>query len=250
MSTTTDPEGHRRSELSTAERQTRDWLLRAENVSKAFGQTQVLTEASLDLYPEEAVAIMGPSGSGKSTLLHAVAGIIAADEGKVILRRPDDGGIDDITTLSDAKRSAFRLHRFGFVFQQGMLIPELTAVENVALPLMLLGTGMAAAVLQANAELHRLGLLGLGDRRIGQLSGGQAQRVAIARALVTDPTIIFADEPTGSLDSRTADEVLDELLASNDGADRALVIVTHDERVAARCDRTVRLLDGRIEATR
>lgn len=194
MSTTTDPEGHRRSELSTAERQTRDWLLRAENVSKAFGHTQALVGASLDLYTGEAVAIMGPSGSGKSTLLHAVAGIIAADEGRVILRRPDDGGIDDIATLSDAKRSAFRLHRFGFVFQQGMLIPELTAVENVALPLMLLGTGMAAAVLQANAELHRLGLRGLGDRRIGQLSGGQAQRVAIARALVTDPCACSTDE--------------------------------------------------------
>ncbi|WP_150461932.1 ABC transporter ATP-binding protein [Nesterenkonia ebinurensis] len=244
MSATTD------SQHSRAGAQTLDWLLRAENLSKAFGQTQALSKACLDLYPGEAVAIMGPSGSGKSTLLHAIAGIISADEGKVILRRPDDEGLDDITTLSEAKRSAFRLHRFGFVFQQGMLIPELTAEENIALPLLLLGSGRTEAVQQANSGLERLGLAGLGERRIGQLSGGQAQRVAIARALVTDPTIIFADEPTGSLDSRTAEEVLDALLATNDGADRALVIVTHDEQVAARCDRTVRMLDGRIEATR
>lgn len=244
MGTATDSE-ERRSGMQAS-----DWLLRAENVSRAFGQTQALDHASLDLYPGEAVAIMGPSGSGKSTLLHAIAGIISADEGKVILRRPDGNGIDDIATLSDAQRSSFRLHRFGFVFQQGMLIPELTAEENVALPLLLLGRNRTDAVQQANTELDRLGLPGLGGRRIGQLSGGQAQRVAIARALVVDPTSIFADEPTGSLDSRTADEVLDALLASNKGAGRALVIVTHDERVAARCDRTIRLLDGRIEGAR
>lgn len=238
------------ADSSRAGAQTLDWLLRAENVSKAFGQTQALVEASLDLYPGEAVAIMGPSGSGKSTLLHAIAGIITADKGKVILRRPDGNGIDDIATLSDAQRSAFRLHRFGFVFQQGMLVPELTAEENIALPLLLLGRSRAQAGQQANTELGRLGLSGLGGRRIGQLSGGQAQRVAIARALVTAPTIIFADEPTGALDSRTADDVLDALLTSNDGAGRALVIVTHDERIAARCDRTVRLFDGQIEAER
>lgn len=244
MNTATD------SESGSAGTEALDWLLRAERVSKTFGQTRALVEASLDLYPGEAVAIMGPSGSGKSTLLHAIAGIISADSGKVILRRPEGTGIDDIATLPDAKRSAFRLHRFGFVFQQGLLIPEFTAEENIALPLMLLGHGRSEAVVQANAELHRLGLLGLGARRIGQLSGGQAQRVAVARALVADPTIIFADEPTGALDSRTAGEVLDTLLSSYNDAGRALVVVTHDEQVAARCDRTVRLLDGRIEGAR
>ncbi|WP_282824495.1 ABC transporter ATP-binding protein [Gulosibacter sediminis] len=229
---------------------TLDWLLRAEHLSKSYAQTQALAEASLDLYPGEAVAIMGPSGSGKSTLLHVIAGIISADSGKVVLRRPDGSGNDDIAALSDAKRSAFRLHRFGFVFQQGMLIPELTAEENVALPLLLLGCNRSDALQRANAELGRLGLSGLGGRRIGQLSGGQGQRIAIARALVTDPSIIFADEPTGALDSRTATDVLDALLATSEGAARALVIVTHDEHVAARCGRIVRLLDGRIEATR
>lgn len=245
MGTAIDPED---TQAGTARTQILDWLLRAESLSKAFGQTQALADASLDLYPGKAVAIMGPSGSGKSTLLHTLAGIISADAGKVILRRPGEGGIDDIATLSDAQRSAFRLHRFGFVFQQGMLIPELTAEENIALPLLLLGRDRTEAMQQANSELKRLGLGGSGSRRIGQLSGGQAQRVAIARALIMNPTIIFADEPTGALDSKTADEVLDALLASHDGADRALVIVTHDEQVAARCDRTVRLLDGRIEA--
>lgn len=242
MVTTTD------AAASDAETASQGWLLRAKGVSKAFGETQALTDANLDLYAGEAVAIMGPSGSGKSTLLHAIAGIITIDAGKVILHRPDDSGIDDLAALPETKRSAFRLHRFGFVFQQGMLIPELTAEENIALPLLLAGRSRSEAMQRANAELARLGIPGLGNRRIGQLSGGQAQRVAIARALVAEPTIIFADEPTGALDSHTADDVLDALLASNAGADRALVIVTHDERVAQRCDRIVRLLDGQIEA--
>lgn len=237
------------AESGSSKAHTRDWLLRAEHVSKSYAQTPALAEASLDLYPGEAVAIMGPSGSGKSTLLHAIAGIISADSGKVLLRRPDGSGNDDVATLSDAQRSALRLHRFGFVFQQGMLIPELTAEENVGLPLLLLGSARAEAWQRANVVLGRLGLAGLGGRRIGQLSGGQGQRVAIARALVTDPTIIFADEPTGALDSHTASDVLDALLATSEGAARALVIVTHNEQVAARCDRTVHLLDGRIEAT-
>ncbi|MBN9612254.1 MAG: ABC transporter ATP-binding protein, partial [Actinobacteria bacterium] len=176
-----------------------------------------------------------------------LASILPADTGTVILRRPDGVGFDDLAALADDARSSFRLRRFGFVFQQGMLLPEPTASENVALPLLLTGVGRAGAGARAEAELQRLGLAGLGDRRIGQLSGGQAQRVAIARALVTGPSLVFADEPTGALDSRTADEVLDALLAAARGADRALLMVTHDEHVALRCDRIVRLRDGRIE---
>jgi len=223
------------------------WLLRAEGAGKSFGATPALIDADLSVAAGESVAIMGPSGSGKSTLLHVLAGILPADTGTVILRRPDGVGFDDLAALADDARSSFRLRRFGFVFQQGMLLPELTASENVALPLLLTGVGRAEAGARAEAELQRLGLAGLGARRIGQLSGGQAQRVAIARALVTGPSLVFADEPTGALDSRTADEVLDALLAAARGADRALLVVTHDEHVASRCDRIVRLRDGRIE---
>ncbi len=224
------------------------WLLQAEGASKSFGQTQALLDADVTVIAGESVAIMGPSGSGKSTLLHVLAGILPADAGTVILNRPDGSGYDDLAALSEDARSSFRLRRFGFVFQQGMLLPELTAAENVALPLLLTGTPRSEAAKRADAELTRLGLAGLDDRRIGQLSGGQAQRVAIARALITGPSLIFADEPTGALDSHTADEVLDALLHAGRGVDRAVLIVTHDAHVASRCDRIIRLRDGRIEA--
>ncbi|GAA2826095.1 putative ABC transport system ATP-binding protein [Leucobacter komagatae] len=224
------------------------WLLRAEHVSKTFGQTRALVDASVTVRPGEAVAIMGPSGSGKSTLLHALAGIEPADSGTVILRRPNESGFDDLAALTDSERSGLRLRRFGFVFQQGMLLPELLAWENVALPLLLAGVPRGAARQRATDELDRFGLAGTDERRIGQLSGGEAHRVAIARALVTRPTLVFADEPTGALDSATASDVLGELLSAGTGSDCALIIVTHDERIAGRCDRTVRLSDGRIEA--
>lgn len=230
----------------------RPWLLRAEHLSKSFGPTHALVDADFTIFPGEAVAIMGPSGSGKSTLLHALAGIEPADSGTVILRRADahgsaDAGFDDLAALGDADRSALRLRRFGFVFQHGLLLPELRAWENVALPLLLAGASRDTARQKAADELARLGLTGLDDRRIGQLSGGEAQRVAIARALATRPAVIFADEPTGELDSVTADGVLDALLESGTTPSQALLIVTHDEGVAARCDRIVRLRDGRVE---
>ena len=223
------------------------WLLRAESASKSFAGTRALIGADVRITPGESVAIMGPSGSGKSTLLHVLAGILPADAGTVILNRSDGSGHDDLAALSEDARSSLRLRRFGFVFQQGMLLPELTAAENVALPLLLAGTARAEASARAEFELTRLGLAGLGERRIGQLSGGQAQRVAIARALVTGPSLIFADEPTGALDSHTADGVLDALLQAGCGPDRALLVVTHDAQVASRCDRIIRLRDGQIE---
>ncbi|SJN12909.1 ABC transporter, ATP-binding protein [Leucobacter sp. 7(1)] len=223
------------------------WLLRAENIAKSFGPTIALARADFAVAPGESVAIMGPSGSGKSTLLLVLSGILTADTGTVILRRPDADGFDDLAGLGDTQRSAFRLHRFGFVFQQGMLIPELTATENVMLPLLLAGIPRRIAEPRADLELQQLGLDELGGRRIGQLSGGQAQRVAVARALVTRPSIVFADEPTGALDSHTAAEVLDTLLRAGKGSQRAVVLVTHSEEIAARCDRIVRVRDGRIE---
>lgn len=221
-------------------------MLRAEQVHKQHGQTVALAGVTVELRAGESLAIMGPSGSGKSTLLQVLAGILAPDAGQVLLAEPSGTGAIDIAALSDDERSALRLRRFGFVFQQGLLLPELTASENVALPLLLAGGRRGDAERRADEALTRLGLDGLGGRRIGQLSGGQAQRVAIARALIHQPQVVFADEPTGALDSRTADEVLAQLLAlaSRDG--HALVVVTHDDDVASRCTRTIRLRDGRL----
>ncbi|MGO4784212.1 ABC transporter ATP-binding protein [Cryobacterium sp. W22_MBD10_FK3] len=218
--------------------------LSARGVGVRYGETVALDGVDLVVRDGESVAVMGPSGSGKSTLLHALAGIISPDEGTVTLRTR--GGVRELGGLSDAARSGVRLREYGFVFQQGMLIPELTAVENVAIPLLLTGTGKSAAMERATLLLGELGLAGLEGRRIGQLSGGQAQRVAIARARATDARVVFADEPTGSLDSRTASEVLNVLLAETTAQGRALVMVTHDEAVASRCSRIIRLKDGRI----
>ena len=160
------------------------------------------------------------------------------------MRRADD--IVDLVLLSDRDRSALRLSEFGFVFQQGFLIPELTAMENVCLPLLLRGTPRADAIRAASAVLDELGVGALGERRIGQLSGGQVQRVAIARAQVSGAGVVFADEPTGALDSKTAQDVLRLLLESTTGRGHALVVVTHDDGVAAQCSRVVRLRDGQI----
>lgn len=223
------------------------WLLHAKHASKSFGQTRALVDAEATIVPGESVAIMGPSGSGKSTFLHVLAGVIPADSGAVVVNRPNGSGYDDLATLTENARSSFRLRRFGFVFQNGMLLPELTALENVALPLLLAGCSRSESTSRAAAELGKLGLAGLEVRRIGQLSGGQAQRVAVARALVTEPSVLFADEPTGALDSHSAEDVLDALLAAGRGPDRALLIVTHDPHVASRCDRVIQLRDGQIE---
>jgi putative ABC transport system ATP-binding protein len=213
-------------------------VLQGVGLTHRFGATTVLRGADLAVHRGEVVAVTGPSGSGKSTLLHCLAGILAPDEGEVWL------GGDRIDRWSDARRTALRGSRLGFVFQFGQLLPELPAVENVALPLMLRGMRRAAAVAQAGAWFPALGLAGLEQRRPGQLSGGQEQRVAIARALVTEPEVVFADEPTGALDSGTGRRLMELLtaLAARTGA--GLVVVTHDADVAARCHRTVVLRDG------
>src|SRR3954447_2305902 len=170
-------------------------LIEAVNVHRAFGKTPALTGASIAVAAGEVVAVMGPSGSGKSTLLHCLAGIYLPDSGEVQF----DGSRLD--TLSDSARTRLRRTAFGFVFQFGQLVPELTVVDNVALPLLLSKGRRPKAYARAAEWTDRLGLAGLGNRRPGELSGGQAQRVAIARALVTQPRVLFADEPTGSLDS-------------------------------------------------
>ncbi|WP_205753593.1 ABC transporter ATP-binding protein [Arthrobacter ruber] len=219
-------------------------VLSARGLTKTYDATHALADLSLDLRAGESVAVMGPSGGGKTTLLHCLAGIITPDAGQVVLHT--GRGTTDIARLSDGERSALRRSTFGFVFQQGLLIPELTALENVAVALMLLGVDRAGAEHSAAQWLAALGLGGMEDRRTGQLSGGQAQRVAIARAQVTGAAVIFADEPTGALDSGTSAEVMDLLLRSTTGTGKTLVVVTHDDDVARRCARTVRLRDGRI----
>ena len=188
----------------------------------------------------ESVAVMGPSGSGKTTLLHVLAGILRPTGGQVLWRGRD------IARMSDRERTVLRRRDFGFVFQQGMLLPELPAIENVALPLMLDGVSRSEASGRAAALFAPLGLAGLEKRRPGELSGGQAQRVAIARALVARPGVVFADEPTGALDQTTSAEVMQHLtqLAAHTGA--SLVVVTHDENVARWCHGVLRVRDGRI----
>ena len=219
-------------------------ILEASGLHKTFGSTRALAGIDLSIAPGESVAIMGASGSGKTTLLHVLAGITSPDSGRVAFTGPQ--GVVDVTTLGERDRSRLRRESFGFVFQSGLLIPELTAIENVALALMLNGTGRKEAEHQASGWLTSLGLAGMEDRRIGQLSGGQAQRVSIARAQVTGASVIFADEPTGALDSTTSAEVMDALLGSTVGQGRTLVVVTHNDDVAARCSRTIHVRDGVI----
>ena len=221
-------------------------LLLASGLTKSYGPTHALAGVDFSIGRGEAAAVMGPSGCGKTTLLHCLAGVISPDQGQITLFAPT--GPVSVSGGSSEERAAVRLGHFGFVFQQGLLLPELTAVENVALPLLVGKTSRNAALTRAAELMARLGLAGLAgleERRPGQLSGGQQQRVAIARAQVGNPAVVFADEPTGALDSQTSSEVMDALLASTVGEGRGLVLVTHDRRVAERCHRVLDMLDGR-----
>ncbi|TQF03500.1 ABC transporter ATP-binding protein [Kitasatospora acidiphila] len=215
-------------------------VLEARGLELSFGQTPALRGADLTVMTGEILAIMGPSGSGKSTLLHCLAGILTPGAGEIHFagRRLD--------TMREAERSELRRDRFGFVFQFGQLVPELTAEENVALPLLLGGRKRAAALAEARSWFGRLGLDGLEARRSGELSGGQAQRVALARAMVTRPDVIFADEPTGALDSLTGEQVMDLLVTTAREHGTTVVVVTHEARVAACADREVIVRDGKV----
>lgn len=215
-------------------------MLEARDVSLSYGLTPALRDVSLRIEPGASVALMGASGSGKSSLLHCLAGVIVPDAGQVLV----DG--TDITRLPDRDRSRLRLERMGVVFQFGDLVPELTLVENVMLPLQLLGRRSRASRARALELLDRLGIADLADSRTGAVSGGQAQRAAVARALAQEPAVVLADEPTGALDSVNAEAVLDALvdLARDTGA--ALLVVTHDNVVASHLDTLVTLHDGAI----
>jgi putative ABC transport system ATP-binding protein len=215
-------------------------LIEARDVVLSFGRTPALRGASLSVAAGEILAVMGPSGSGKSTLLHCLAGILRPDSGEVHF---DGRRID---TLSETDRSTLRRERFGFVFQFGQLVPELTAEENIALPLLLGGVRRAAALRTAGTWFERLGLDDLRERRSGELSGGQAQRVALARGLVARPQVLFADEPTGSLDSLTGEHVMDLLVSAAREQGTTVILVTHEPRVAAYADREVIVRDGKV----
>jgi len=223
-------------------------VIEAHGLIKSFGSTRALAGIDLDIAVGESVAIMGASGSGKTTLLHVLAGITRPDAGQVVYT-PPAGAPVEVSALGESARSRLRRESFGFVFQQGLLVPELTAVENVALATMITGVPRTEATQRAAGWLAALGLQGMEDRRIGELSGGQAQRVAIARAQVTGAGVVFADEPTGALDSATSSEVMDALLWSTTGQGRTLVVVTHDRQIAARCSRVVAVRDGRVQSS-
>ncbi|MFG3245299.1 ABC transporter ATP-binding protein [Streptomyces sp. NPDC048187] len=213
-------------------------LLTAREVTKAHGRTEALRGASLDLRAGEVLAVTGASGSGKSTLLHCLAGIVRPDAGSVTY-----GGLR-LEELPEKRLSELRRTDFGVVFQFGQLIPELTAMDNVALPLLLAGTARAEARTRAGEWLERFGVRGQEDLRPGEMSGGQAQRAALARALVTGPKAVFADEPTGALDSLATEQVMTALAHSARESGTAVLLVTHDAQVAAYADREVRLRDG------
>jgi putative ABC transport system ATP-binding protein len=215
-------------------------LLEARGAVLSFGETPALRGTNVAIAPGEILAVMGPSGSGKSTLLHCLAGILVPDAGEIWFAG------SRIDTLREQERSALRRDRFGFVFQFGQLVPELSAEENVALPLLLGGMRRTQALAEARSWLERLGLDGMERHRSGEMSGGQAQRVALARGLVAKPEVLFADEPTGSLDSLTGELVMDLLTTAARDEGTTVVLVTHEPRVAAYADREVVVRDGTV----
>ncbi|NUP35519.1 MAG: ABC transporter ATP-binding protein [Streptomyces sp.] len=215
-------------------------LLAARDLTKAHGRTEALRGASVELRSGEILAVTGTSGSGKSTLLHCLAGIVRPDAGSVTY----DG--QRLDQLPEKRLSELRRTDFGVVFQFGQLIPELTVLDNVALPLMLAGAARKDARATAGEWLERFGVRGQQALRPGELSGGQAQRTALARALVTGPRVVFADEPTGALDSLATEQVMTSLVHTAREAGTAVLLITHDAQVAAYADREVRLSDGAV----
>ncbi len=215
-------------------------VMEGRDLVLSFGETPALRGANISVKRGEIVAVMGPSGSGKSTLLHCLAGILVPESGEVYF----DG--QRLDAIREAERSRLRRDRFGFVFQFGQLVPELTAEENVALPLLLGGVHRDEALRAARSWFERLDLEGMERHRTGEMSGGQAQRVALARGLVAQPDVLFADEPTGSLDSLNGELVMGFLTRAAREQGSTVILVTHEPRVAAYADREVIVRDGRV----
>ena len=215
-------------------------IISAKNIKKSYGQTSVLHGVSLDVKQGEVLAIMGPSGSGKSTLLHSLAAIIPVDSGEILF------GGRNIGKFSDNKRSILRRTAFGFVFQFSQLVPELTVIDNVALPLLLNGVSRNKAYAEAKKWLEAVGLTNKHENTPGEISGGQMQRVAIARAMVVQPKILFADEPTGSLDSLNSEHVMELFIKTAKDNGTTVIMVTHEPSIAAYADREIVVRDGQI----
>jgi len=216
-------------------------VIQLENINKSYGSLHVLRDVSLSIGEREIVAIVGPSGAGKTTLLQIAGTLDSPDSGRVVY----DG--EEVSGWKDKKLSAFRNRKIGFVFQFHQLLPEFSAQENVALPAIIGGASRRVAMDKAASLLRSLGL---GERlrhRPGELSGGERQRAAIARALVNEPRVIFADEPTGSLDSRNRDEIQSVISDLRDSLGQTFVMVTHDSSLASIADRVVAMADGQCQ---
>jgi ABC-type lipoprotein export system ATPase subunit len=239
------------SSLQTAEKPTSgtslndDLIVEATGVHKVYHTGQVSVQAlrgvNLSVRRGEMVAIMGPSGSGKTTLLNCLSGLDAADQGQIAIE-----GVS-LSGMSDRQRTAYRARRMGFVFQFYNLLPVLSAVENVELPLLVSGVRLREARKRALESLAQVGLAQRAYHRPAELSGGERQRTTIARALVNRPALVWADEPTGDLDSETAGEIMDVLVELNQEQQLTFILVTHDRSVGARCERIVRMRDGLVE---
>ena len=219
-------------------------IVEAREIGKSYRTEEVVVNAldgvSLSIEPGSLVAVMGPSGCGKTTLLNTLSSLDSIDRGEIFI----DG--EPLHEMSDARRTEYRANRMGFVFQSYNLLPVLSAVENVELPLLVSGSGVSAARERALEALSDVGLSGRENHRPTQLSGGQQQRVAVARALVNHPAIVWADEPTGNLDSETSSEILDLIQKLNRENGQTFVIVTHDPTVGALAGRIIRMKDGKI----
>jgi len=222
-----------------------DLIVHATGVHKVYQTGTVSVPAlrgvDLSVWRGEMVAIMGPSGSGKTTLLNCLSGLDTADQGQISIE-----GIS-LPGMSDRERTAYRARRMGFVFQFYNLLPVLSAVENVELPLLVSGVRLREARKRALESLAQVGLAQRANHRPAELSGGERQRTTIARALVNRPTLVWADEPTGDLDSETANDIMDVLVDLNREQRLTFILVTHDRAVGARCERIVRMRDGLIE---
>lgn len=236
----------RSSGAATNEATVGDSVLSVRGITRSFGMDVALRGVDLDVARGEILAIMGPSGSGKSTLLHILAGVLTPDSGTASYRAATNSEVAELSVLSEAERAKLRLSEFGFIFQFGQLLPDLSAADNVSLPLLLAGQARKVALRQARRWLERLGLAEHAEKSPSELSGGQAQRVAIARALVTAPQVIFADEPTGALDSLSAEQVMLTLTELSRASGTTVVLVTHDARTAAYADREIVVRDGKL----